>query len=188
MPAGWRERFLQDRRWERHIECRALYEYSDKEREVEHTALEHQRRQLGIFLQFSSNSPPPPPPPPLQRKCPIPLPLATPTPLLLELLPSEGSKPLKCESWATCNMPPGNSVDLIPSPSKIPLQIEIDSTMPPSVGQQSPSKRSTQTPSQSCQLRRRPLLHITIPETERVIPWLDRHLCDSPLVCIIELP
>jgi hypothetical protein len=182
VPAGWRERFLQDRRWERHIERRAFYEYSDKEREVEHTALECQRRQLGAILQITSNSPPP-----LQRKCPISLPLVTPAPVLLDTLPSEESKPLKCESWATCNRPSGNS-DLILSPPKIPSQIEIDSTMEPSVRQQLSSEQPTQQPLQSCQLlRRRPLLHVTIPETERVIPWLDRHLCDSPLVCIIEL-
>jgi hypothetical protein len=60
--------------------------------------------------------------------------------------------------------------------------------MEPSVRQQLSSEQPTQQPLQSCQLlRRRPLLHVTIPETERVIPWLDRHLCDSPLVCIIEL-
>ena len=178
VPAGWRERFLQDRRWERHIEHRAFYEYSDKEREVEHTALERQRRQLGAFLQIISNSPPP-----LQRKCPIPLPLATPAPLLLDVLPSEESKPLKRESSLTCNLPSGNS-DLVPSLPKISSQIEINSTVPPSVRQQLPSEQPTQHPLQSCQLlRRRPLLHVTIPETERAIPWLDRHLCDSPLVC-----
>lgn len=184
MPAGWRERFLQDRRWERHIEHRAFYEYSDKEREVEHTALECQRRQLGAILQITSNSPPP-----LQRKCPISLPLVSPAPLLLDILPSEESEPLKCESRATCNLPSRNSADLIPSPPKIPSQVEIDSTMAPSVRQKPPSEQSSQKPSRSCQLlRRRPLLHVTIPETERAIPWLDRHLCDSPLVCIIELP
>lgn len=184
VPAGWRERFLQDRRWERHIERRAFCEYSDKEREAECAALEYQRRQLGVFLQITPNSPPP-----LQRKCPIPLPLSTPAPLLLDMLPSEGREPLKCESWGTCNLPSGNGVDLTPSPPKTPSQIEIDSTMAQSVRQQPPSEQSTQKPLQSCQLlRRRPLLHVTIPETERAIPCLDRHLCESPLVCIIELP
>jgi hypothetical protein len=100
----------------------------------------------------------------------------------MDILPSEESEPLKCESWATCNLP-GNNTDLIAS------QIEVDSTMAPSVRQQPPSELPTQEPSQSCQLLRlRPLLHITIPETERAMPWLDRHLCDSPLVCVIELP
>jgi hypothetical protein len=180
VPAGWRERFLQDRRWERQIERRAFYEYSDEEREVELTAVECQRRRLGVFLQITSNSPPP-----LQRPCPIPLPLASPTSLLLEVLPSEESTPLKCESRATCNPPSGNGTDLIPSPSKIPLQIEFDSTMAPSMGQQPSSERSTKKPSQSCQLlRRRPLLHVTIPESER----LDRHHYNSPLVCIRASP
>ena len=180
-PAGWRERFLQDRRWERHIERRTFFEYSDEEREVELTALENQRQQLGVFLQISSNSPPP-----LQRKYPIPLPLAIPTPLLLDM-PSEENEPLKRESWATCNPRSRSNADLIPSPSKIPSQNNIDST--PSARQQPQSEQSTQKASPSCHLlRRRPLLHVTIPETERVIPWLDRHLCDSPLVCIIELP
>jgi hypothetical protein len=184
VPAGWRERFLQDRRWERQIERRAFCEYSDKEREAERTALEYQRRQLGVFLQITSNSPPP-----LRRKCPIPLPLFTPAPLLLDILPSEGREPLKCESWATCDLPSGNGADLTFSPPKIPSQTEIDSTVAQSVRQQPPSEQSTQKPSQSCQLlRRRPLLHVTIPETERTIPWLDRHLCGSPLVCIMELP
>lgn len=181
VPAGWRERFLQDRRWERYIERRAFYEYSDKEREIEHTALEYQRRQLGVFFQFTSNSPPP-----LQRKCPIPLPLSTPTQLLSDILPSEESEPMKCESWATCNLPSGNSAYL--SPSKISSQIEIDSTMASSLGQQPPSEQSTQNPSRSCQLlRRRPWLHVTIPETECTTPWLDQHLCNSPLVRVIEL-
>jgi hypothetical protein len=103
---------------------------------------------------------------------------------------SEESEPLKCESWATCNLPSGNSADpsLIPSPSKIPSQINLDNTFAPSVGQEPSSEQPTQEPLQLCQLsRRRPLLHVTIPETQRVIPWLDRHLCDSPLVCITEL-
>lgn len=185
VPAGWRERFLQDRQWERHIERRAFHEYSDKEREVEYTALEYQRRQLGVFLQITSNSPPP-----LPRKCPIPLPLATPAPPLLDILPSEGSELLKCGSRATCNLPSVNSADLIPDPPKIPSQIEIDSTVAPSVRQQLPSEQPTQKSSQSCQLlRRRPLLHVTIPETEPAIPWLDRHICDSPLSGIgVDIP
>jgi len=57
VPAGWRERFLQDRQWEHHIERRAYHEYSDKEREVEHTAVECQRRQLGVTTTTSAEMP-----------------------------------------------------------------------------------------------------------------------------------
>ena len=143
--------------------------------------MECQRRQIGAFLQVSLNSPPP-----LQRKRPIPLPLATPTSLLLDTFSGEESVSVKRENRAICNLPSRNSTDLISSPWKIPSQIDIDSSMTPSVRQQSPSEPSTQKPSQLP--RQRPLLRITIPETERSIPWLDKGLCDSPLVCIIELP
>ncbi len=162
---------------------RAFDEYSDKEREAELTALESQRLQLGVFLQITSNSPPL-----LQRKHPIPLPLSTPTSLLLGILLGEEGVPLplKRESQETCNLPSRNIAEKIPPPLEISSQIEIVSTMASSVRQQPPSEQSTQKSSHL--LRRRPLVHVTILETEWSIPWLDRNLCDSPLVCTVELP
>jgi hypothetical protein len=146
--------------------------------------LECQRRQLGILLQTTSSTPPP-----LQRNRFIPLPLTTLSPLSLHISPSEESAPLKCDSWATSNLPSRNSADLVSSPSRIPSRIEINSMTTPSVREQPSPDHSTQKPSHSCQLsRRRPSLHVTIPDTERFIPWLDGHLCDSPLVCTVELP
>jgi hypothetical protein len=178
VPAGWRERFLHDRRWERHIERRALDEYSDKEREAEHTAMDLQRRQLGIFLHMPSNSSSPSPPP-LQRKRFIPLPLATPSPLSLDILPRKENM-LKCNSRATRSLSSTNRGDKIFSSLRIRSQIEVNNMTTPSVWQQPPSELSTQKPSHSCQLSRRgPSLHVTIPDTER---WLDGDLCDSPLV------
>jgi hypothetical protein len=180
VPAGWRERFIQERLWDCHIEHRAFEEFSNEERDAEHTALDFQRRQLGVFLQKTSNSPPP-----LLRKRFVPLPLATPTPLSLSALPSEEGDPLKCDSWATCNLPSRNSADLISSPSRIPSRIEIDRMTTSSVRQQPPSEHTTRKPSHSYQLsRRRPSLHVSIPDTDRFRPWLDGHVCDSPLVCI----
>jgi len=84
VPAGWRERFLQDRRWELSVERRALDEYSDEERKAEYAALESQRSHLGIFLRMEANTPPR-----LQRKRTIPLPLSTPSPLALIMSPCE---------------------------------------------------------------------------------------------------
>jgi hypothetical protein len=101
VPAGWRERFLQDRRWELDVERRALDEYSDDERKAEYAALESQRRRLGIILQMESNGPPP-----LQRKCPIPLPLS---PLRLDMSTSEESAKLKREKKTGCDHSSRNS-------------------------------------------------------------------------------
>ena len=146
--------------------------------------MDFQRRQLGIFLQMTSNTPPP-----LQRKRFVPLPFASPTLLLLGALQSKESGPLKCDNRATCNLSSRNIADLISSPSKIPSRIEIDRMSTPSVRQQLPSEHTTQKPSHSHQLsRRRPSLHVTIPATECFRPWLDGHLCDSPLVCIVKIP
>lgn len=180
VPAGWRERFLHDRRWERHIERRALDEYSDKEREAEHTAMDLQRRQLGIFLRMASNSSSPSPPP-LQRKRFIPLPPATPSPLPLDILPNKENMPLKGNSLATRSFSSTNRGDMISL--RIRSEIEVNNMTTPSVRQRPPSEYSTQKPSRSCQLSRRgPSLHVTIPETVRFRPWLDGDLCDSPLV------
>ena len=92
MPAGWRERFLQDRRWELSVERRAIEEYSDEERKAEYAALETQRSHLGVFLQMESNAPPR-----LQRKRPISLPLSTPPPLVLNVSPCEAGAESKDE-------------------------------------------------------------------------------------------
>lgn len=182
VPAGWRERFLHDRRWERHIERRALDEYSDKEREAEHTAMDLQRRQLGIFLHMASKTSSPSPPP-LQRKRFIPLPPATPSPLSLDILPSKENMPLKCNSRAHRSLSSTNRDDMISSSLRIRSQIEVNNMTTPSVRQQPPSELPTQKPSHSCQLSRRgPSLHVTIPDTVRFRPLLDGDLCDSPLV------
>jgi hypothetical protein len=103
VPAGWRERFFLDRRWELSIERRALEEYSDEERKAEYAALESQRRHLGVFLRIESNSPPP-----LRRKCPIPLPPSTPSPLMLGISSFEEGVQLKYEGKAGCNGPSRN--------------------------------------------------------------------------------
>lgn len=98
VPAGWRERFLQDRRWELSVERRVLDEYSDEERKAEYAALESQRSHLGVFLRMESNAPPR-----LQRKRPIPLPLSTPSPLVLNTLPCEEGAESKHErSLSSC--------------------------------------------------------------------------------------
>jgi len=137
VPAGWRERFLQDRRWERSVERRAKEEYSHEERKAELAALESQRSHLGVFLQMESNTPPR-----LQRKRPIPLPLSTPSPLVFNV--------------SHCK-----------------------------VGAESKDEES----SFSCQPSRRPSLHVTIPGTERCLPWLDGSVCDSPLSGInLDIP
>lgn len=100
MPAGWRERFLQDRRWELSVERRALDEYSDEERKVEYAALESQRSHLGVFLRMESNAPPR-----LQRKYPIPLPISTPSPLVLNTSPCEEGAVSKRETSLISRQP-----------------------------------------------------------------------------------
>jgi len=154
VPAGWRERFLHDRQWERGIERRARNEYSDKERNAEYDALESQRRHLGIgiVLQMGSNTPPP-----LQRKRPVPLPL---TSSLHLTSPYEESAQLNQESIATHNPP---------SRSKSARQQFL-------VGH---STRRPSRPSQSS--RQLPSLRVTIPGTGHFKPWLNGPLCDSPL-------
>jgi hypothetical protein len=104
VPAGWRERFFQDRRWELSVERRALDEYSDDERNAEYAALESQRRQLGQFLQMESSSPLP-----LQRKRPIPLPPSPPSPLILDIPLCEEGAQTKHEGKAVCKRPSSNS-------------------------------------------------------------------------------
>jgi hypothetical protein len=110
VPAGWRERFFQDRQWELSVERRALDEYSDEERKAEYAAMESQRRQLGAFLRMESNVPPP-----LQRKRPIPLPRSPPSPLVLDMSHGVHARP-RHESKADykCSSRNGACSDFIP--------------------------------------------------------------------------
>ena len=104
VPAGWRERFFQDRRWELCVERRSLNEYSEEERKAEYAALESQRRQLGVFLRMASNAPPL-----LLRKRLIPLPPSPPSPLILDMSPCGGGAQSKHESKAGCNKSPSRN-------------------------------------------------------------------------------
>ena len=56
------------------------------------------------------------------------------------------------------------------------------------VQQQPPVRLSTQRPPFLSQPSHRPSLRVTIPGTEHFMPWLNRWLCDSPLVCFTRAP
>ncbi|KAI9437025.1 hypothetical protein H4582DRAFT_1961383 [Lactarius indigo] len=169
-PAGWREQFLYERRWEREVEHRILNEYSDSEREAEYAALESLRRQLRTCLRTGAETPPP-----LERKLPIPLPLST--------------SPL-----SSLNAPPGNEGTQIKSGTVADSGLStVDgkrSTFPASeaqinkgaVRQQLSTEHTKQrSPLSFCPSHRRPALQIVIPGSDRHEPWLDRPICSSPL-------
>ncbi|KAH9045820.1 hypothetical protein EDB84DRAFT_772084 [Lactarius hengduanensis] len=152
-PAGWREQFLYERRWEREVEHRILNEYSDSEREAEYTALESLRRQLRTCLRTGAETPPP-----LERKRPIPLPLSTP--------------PL-----STSNVPPCNEG------AQIKFEAVADSGLSTvDVRQQLPTEHTEQRLSLSSRpSHRRPALQIVIPGSDHHEPWLNGPICSSPL-------
>lgn len=152
-PAGWREQFLYERRWEREVEHRILNEYSDSEREAEYAALESLRRQLRTCLRTGAETPPP-----LERKRPISLPLSTP-PLSSSNVPpcNEGAQ-IKSEAVADSGL---STVD---------------------VRQQLPTGHTEQRPSLSTRpSHRRPALQVVIPGSDHHEPWLNGPICSSPL-------
>jgi hypothetical protein len=178
VPAGWRERFFQDRLWELGVECRALDEYSDEERKAEYAALESQRRQLGVFLRMESNIPPP-----LQRKRPIPLPPSPPSPLIFDMSLCGERAHSRHENKADCKSPSRNGAC-----SDFITLAKADTMTAVAVQQQPPVRLSTQRLAFSCKSSCRPSLRVTIPGTDHFVPWLNGRLCDSPLVCFTRAP
>jgi hypothetical protein len=166
-PAGWREKFLHERRWEHQVEHRIQNEYTDSEREAEYAALESQRRQLRACLRLEAESPPP-----LRRKLLVPLPLVTP--------------PL--------NSPPGNEGTRITSEAVAdPELLTNDDARSPflasegrineaAVRQQLSTEPTRQrSPLSSHASPRRSSLRIVIPGTSYQEPWLGGPLFSSPL-------
>ncbi|KAH9028822.1 hypothetical protein EDB83DRAFT_2422222 [Lactarius deliciosus] len=152
-PAGWREQFLYERRWEREVEHRILNVYSDSEREAEYTALESLRRQFRTCLRTGAGTPPQ-----LERKRPVPLPLSTP--------------PL-----SSSNAPPCNEGAQIKSEAVADSGLSIVD-----VRQQLPTEHTEQGSSLSFRpLHRRPALQIVIPGSDHHEPWLNGPICSSPL-------
>ncbi|KAH9036600.1 hypothetical protein EDB85DRAFT_1939297 [Lactarius pseudohatsudake] len=169
-PAGWREQFLYERRWEREVEHRILNEYSDSEREAEYAALESLRRQLRTCLRTGPETPPP-----LERKRPISLPLSTP-PLSSSNVPpcNEGAQ-IKSEAVADSGL---STVDGKRS-AFLASEAQINKG---AVRQQLPTEHTEQRSSLSFRpSHRRPALQIDIPGSDHHEPWLNGPICSSPL-------
>ncbi|KAH9170987.1 hypothetical protein EDB89DRAFT_1974486 [Lactarius sanguifluus] len=169
-PAGWREQFLYERRWEREVEHRILNEYSDSEREAEYAALESLRRQLRTCLRTGAETPPP-----LERKRPIPLPLSTPPLSSSNAPPCNESAHIKSEAVADSGL---STVDGKRS-AFLASEAQINKG---TVRQQLPTEHTGQRLSLSARpSHRRPALQIVIPGSDRHEPWLNGPICSSPL-------
>ncbi|KAH9064944.1 hypothetical protein EDB87DRAFT_1596584 [Lactarius vividus] len=166
-PAGWREQFLHERRWEREVEHRILNEYSDSEREAEYAALESLRRQLRTCLRTGAKTPPP-----LERKRPIPLPLSTsPLSSLNAMLCNEGAQ-IKSVAVA------GSGLSTVDDKHSAFLASEAQINKG-AVRQQLPTEHTEQ--GSSLSFRPRPTLQIVIPGSDHHEPWLNGPICNSPL-------
>lgn len=169
-PAGWREQFLHERRWEHEVEHRILNEYSDSEREAEYAALQSQRRQLRACLRTEAETPPP-----LERKHPIPLPLITPPLSSLNAPPSDEGARIKSKAIADSRL---STVDR--TPSTFPAsEAQMNKA---TVRRQLPTDHTRQrSPLSFRPSRRRPSLQIVIPGSDHHEPWLNGPICSSPL-------
>ncbi|KAH9005811.1 hypothetical protein EDB86DRAFT_2876390 [Lactarius hatsudake] len=159
-PAGWREQFLYERRWEREVEHRILNEYSDNEREAEYTALESLRRQLRTCLRTGAETPPQ-----LERKHPIPLPLI--------------STPFGAQIKSVVVADSGLSTVDGKRSAFLASEAQINKG---AVRQQLPTEHTEQRSSLSFRpSHRRPALQIAIPGSDHLEPWLNGPICSSPL-------
>jgi len=169
-PAGWREQFLHQRRWEHEVERRILSEYSDSERETEYAALESQRHQLRACLRTEAEIPPS-----LKRKHVIPLPLTTPPFLSFNAPP--GDEGARVNFDAVADSEP-STIDHTRSPF-LTSEARINET---TAQQQLPIEQTRQSsPLSSHPPLRRPSLRIVIPGSNHHEPWLGGPLFCSPL-------